>query len=85
MILIPSLSLYPFLLFVSDHRNMRRGVPNLFKQGTSHLSGTEEAVVRNLRACKELAELTRTSLGPQGMNKMIINHLGMFIRLYCIT
>lgn len=64
---------------------MRRGVPNLFKQGTSHLSGTEEAVVRNLRACKELAELTRTSLGPQGMNKMIINHLGMFIRLYCIT
>ena len=59
---------------------MRRGVPNLFKQGTSHLTGVEEAVIRNLRACKELAELTRTSLGPQGMNKMIINHLGkMFV------
>ncbi len=59
---------------------MRRGIPNLFKQGTSHLSGVEEAVVRNLRACKELAELTRTSLGPQGMNKLIINHLGrMFV------
>lgn len=55
---------------------MRRGVANIFKQGTTHLSGVEEAVIRNLHACKELAELTRTSLGPQGMNKMIINHLG---------
>jgi len=59
---------------------MRRGIPSIFKQGTTHLSGVEEAVIRNLRACKELAELTRTSLGPQGMNKMIINHLGrMFV------
>jgi T-complex protein 1 subunit theta len=61
-------------------RNMRRGVPNLFKAGTSHLSGIDEAVLRNLAACKDLEELLRTSFGPQGMNKMIINHLGkMFV------
>jgi len=61
-------------------RNMRRGVPSLFKQGTSHLSGIDEAVLRNLAACKDLEELLRTSFGPQGMNKMIINHLGkMFV------
>lgn len=57
-------------------RNMRRGIPNLFKAGTSHLSGVEEAVIRNLKACKQLTEMTRTSLGPQGMNKLIINHIG---------
>jgi T-complex protein 1 subunit theta len=89
---------------------MRRGVPNIFKSGTTHLSGIDEAVIRNLQACKGLSDLTRTSLGPQvfklcfeqcsasfarsplcatgpphdifvgsliqGMNKMIINHLG---------
>jgi len=54
---------------------MRRGVPNLLKNGAQHLTGLDEAVLRNLEACKMLSELLRTSLGPQGMNKMIINHL----------
>jgi hypothetical protein len=26
-------------------------------------------------ACKELAVMVRTSMGPNGMNKMVINHL----------
>jgi T-complex protein 1 subunit theta len=26
-------------------------------------------------ACRELSAITRTSLGPNGMNKMVINHL----------
>ena len=30
---------------------------------------------RNTQACKELAQTTRTACGPNGMNKMIINHL----------
>jgi len=55
-------------------KNMRRGVPNLFKGGTKTYSG-HEAVVRNIKACKQLSDLTRTSLGPNGMNKMIVNHL----------
>lgn len=50
-------------------------MPNLFKQGTQHLSGVADAVVRNIEACKQLAKMTRTSLGPNGMNKMVINHL----------
>lgn len=56
-------------------RNMRRGVPKLFKDGTENLSGLQAAVLRNLQACKALWEITRTSFGPNGMNKLIINHI----------
>jgi hypothetical protein len=42
---------------------------------SQHYSGLEEAVFRNITACKELTQSTRTSLGPNGMNKMIINHI----------
>lgn len=30
---------------------------------------------RNIKACKELSRVTRSSYGPNGMNKMVINHL----------
>ena len=45
---------------------MRRGIPNLFKEGTKHRSGLHEAIFRNVDACKQLADITRTSLGPNG-------------------
>ena len=32
-------------------------------------------MIRNIEACKQLSKITRTSLGPNGMNKMVINHL----------
>lgn len=48
---------------------------NLFKSGSKHLSGLEESVLRNVEACTDLAKITRTSFGPNGMNKMVINHL----------
>ena len=35
----------------------------------------EEAVYRNINACKEFANSVRSSYGPNGMNKMVINHL----------
>lgn len=35
----------------------------------------DEAVLRNINACKEISKLTKTSLGPNGMTKMIINHI----------
>lgn len=38
-------------------------------------SGLEEAVYRNISACKQLAHTLRTAYGPNGMNKMVINHL----------
>lgn len=40
-----------------------------------HFSGLEEAVYRNINACKEFAQSVRTAYGPNGMNKMIINHI----------
>ncbi|KAG8249924.1 Assists the folding of proteins upon ATP hydrolysis [Homalodisca vitripennis] len=42
---------------------------------TSHFSGLEEAVFRNISACKQFAETVRTAYGPNGMNKIIINHI----------
>lgn len=47
----------------------------MLKEGHKHLSGLDEAVLKNIDACKELSTITRTSLGPNGMNKMVINHL----------
>ncbi|CAI5464801.1 unnamed protein product [Closterium sp. Yama58-4] len=51
------------------------GLQSLLKEGHKHLTGLEEAVLKNIEACKQLSHITRTSLGPNGMNKMIINHL----------
>lgn len=47
----------------------------MLKEGHKHFSGLEEAVLKNIDACKQLSVITRTSLGPNGMNKMVINHL----------
>lgn len=51
------------------------GIQSMLKEGYRHLSGLDEAVIKNIEACKELSTITRTSLGPNGMNKMVINHL----------
>ncbi|KAI4378899.1 hypothetical protein MLD38_016318 [Melastoma candidum] len=51
------------------------GIQAMLKEGHRHLSGLDEAVLKNIDACKQLSAITRTSLGPNGMNKMVINHL----------
>ncbi|MFS7962085.1 putative T-complex protein 1, theta subunit [Helianthus anomalus] len=51
------------------------GIQGMLKEGHKHFSGVEEAVIKNIDACKQLSTITRTSLGPNGMNKMVINHL----------
>lgn len=48
---------------------------SMMKDGTKHFSGMEEAVYKNIDACSEIAKIVRTSMGPNGMNKMILNHL----------
>ncbi|KAI6029304.1 hypothetical protein PISMIDRAFT_249650 [Pisolithus microcarpus 441] len=48
----------------------------LFKEGYKHLQGLEDAVLRNIQAVAELSDLVRTSFGPNGRNKLVINHLG---------
>jgi T-complex protein 1 subunit theta len=38
----------------------------MLKEGHKHLSGLDEAVIKNIDACKQLSKITRTSLGPNG-------------------
>jgi len=51
------------------------GFASMMKDGAKFFSGLEEAVIRNIGACKEMAETVQTCYGPNGMNKMVINHL----------
>ncbi|XP_011550104.2 T-complex protein 1 subunit theta [Plutella xylostella] len=51
------------------------GVPSMLKDGARMFSGLEEAVHRNINACKQFAQSVRSAYGPNGMNKMIINHI----------
>ncbi|OZJ01576.1 putative T-complex protein 1 subunit theta [Bifiguratus adelaidae] len=50
-------------------------LPQLFKEGYKFSQGVDEAVLRNIEAAHELSEIVRTSFGPNGRNKMVINHL----------
>lgn len=51
------------------------GFSQMLKEGAQHYHGLDEAVFRNLEACGELAQTVRSAYGPNGMNKMVINHL----------
>ncbi|CAD5119196.1 DgyrCDS7832 [Dimorphilus gyrociliatus] len=51
------------------------GFSQMLKDGARHYNGLEEAVYRNIDACKELAQTTRSAFGPNGQNKMVINHI----------
>lgn len=55
--------------------NSAYGFQNLLKDGYKHYAGLEESMLRNIEACKQISNMTRTSLGPLGMNKMVVNHL----------
>ncbi|KAH0478473.1 MAG: hypothetical protein KVP17_000538 [Porospora cf. gigantea B] len=51
------------------------GVSSLLKDGGRHYSGTEEAVLRNVEACVTLTRKLRSSMGPQSMQKLLVNHI----------
>lgn len=51
------------------------GFAQMLKEGAKHYSGLDEAVYRNIDACKELAATTVSAYGPLGQNKMVINHI----------
>jgi len=62
------------------------GFSSMMKDGAKFFSGLEEAVIRNIGACKEFAETVQTCYGPNGMNKMVINHLDkLFVTNDCAT
>ncbi|KAI5410140.1 T-complex protein 1 subunit theta [Lathyrus oleraceus] len=51
------------------------GMQSMLKECHKHLSGLDEAILKNTDACNQLFTITRTSLGPNGMNEMVTNHL----------
>jgi len=51
------------------------GTTSMLKEGSRAYTGLEEAMLRNIDAVQGLAKMTRSALGPKGMNKMVINHL----------
>ncbi len=51
------------------------GLTSILKDGYKHYQGVDEAVMKNIAACKQLAEITTSSFGPNGANKLVINHL----------
>ena len=59
---------------------------SFFKEGTRYFNGTDEVLLRNIDAVVDLSQLTRTSLGPNGMKKIIKNHFGkLYVTGDCAT
>ncbi|ANB14012.1 Cct8p [Sugiyamaella lignohabitans] len=47
----------------------------LFKQGYQTYQAEDGAVNRNIAAVREISSMVRTSVGPCGRNKIVVNHL----------
>ncbi|KAJ1443397.1 hypothetical protein B484DRAFT_389520 [Ochromonadaceae sp. CCMP2298] len=66
--------------------NSAAGLQGMLKDGQKNFEGTQGAVIRNIQAGKAIAAMVRTSLGPNGMNKLLINHLEkIFVTSDCAT
>lgn len=48
----------------------------LLKEGTDSSQGVPQ-LVSNINACQVIAEAVRTTLGPRGMDKLIVDSRGM--------
>lgn len=55
--------------------NTAAGISGMLKDGHQSLEGLDAATIRNISAAKELSRIVSTSLGPNGMNKLVVNHL----------
>jgi T-complex protein 1 subunit theta len=55
--------------------NAAAGLSGMLKDGHQSLEGVDAATLRNITAAKELSRIVSTSLGPNGMNKLVVNHL----------
>ncbi len=45
---------------------MPYGLQAMLKEGHKHFSGLDEAVYKNIEAGKQLSQIARTSMGPNG-------------------
>ncbi|XP_023241990.1 T-complex protein 1 subunit theta-like [Centruroides sculpturatus] len=57
------------------HVPLAPGISQMLKEGAKHFRGLDEAVYRNIEACTQLAQTVKSAYGPNGLNKMVINHL----------
>jgi hypothetical protein len=46
---------------------MPYGLAAMLKEGHKHFSGLDEAVYKNIEACKQLSQITKSSMGPNGV------------------
>lgn len=59
--------------------NSAAGIGGMLKEGHKVHEGLQGAVIRNIEAAKAIAGMVQTSLGPNGMNKLVVNHLEKII------
>lgn len=55
--------------------NNQGGIQSLLKEGGRHFAGMDEALLKNIDAAKQIGAITKSSFGPFGLNKLIVNHL----------
>ncbi len=58
--------------------NAAAGLQGMLKDGHRSIEG-QGAVLKNIEAAKAIAGMVRTSMGPNGMNKLVLNHLEKII------
>ncbi len=61
---------------ICHHSNQAGGVPVLVLKEGSNRSRGREAQHGNITAAKVVAESVRSSLGPKGMDKMLVDSFG---------
>mmetsp|Transcript_41809 Transcript_41809/g.96712 ORF Transcript_41809/g.96712 Transcript_41809/m.96712 type:complete len:551 (+) Transcript_41809:85-1737(+) len=59
--------------------NMASGTSGMLKSGHKSIEGLDEAVLKNIEAAKGIAQIVSSSMGPNGMNKLVVNHLSKII------
>lgn len=63
----------------SMNLNAAAGLKGMLKDGFKTYEGLYGAVLKNIEAAKAISAMVRTSLGPNGMNKLVVNHLEKII------
>jgi hypothetical protein len=59
--------------------NQAAGLGGMLKEGHKTFDGVHGATIKNIEAGKAIAGMVMTSLGPNGMNKLVVNHLEKII------
>ena len=54
------------------------GFQSMLKEGSKHYQGLEEAIIRNITACKDISNMTKTSLGPNGTYKNVLKYINRY-------